>query len=221
MRYPERETKIRTKAGAKKPHWPLLEILKRPDAAPLKSVEVTIAERRLQERPKTALGAALPASVELALPALCEMLRFAIGREATYPRIADLRHRLENIEKSARLLMREMVDQRIAPFLCDANGPIENQGEVYCGLRDIAARATRERERIPRKRGRHRFYPETATGPSPRDLCALMISVACHQATGKWPAKNAVMAQQSCEELWRAAGGRRVWWTTRLDRCRH
>ncbi len=159
------------------------------------------------ELEQTATCGVLPSWLVNALPKLQDRLRYAIEREATYPRRPELLGRLETIEKSARLLMCEMPDLRIRALLLDGDERIENENEIYHGLRDIADRAARVRARNPRKQGRGNLYSKVATGPNPMELCALMVAmVHCH-GNGRWPGKGNVKVHQNCEALWKAAGG--------------
>jgi hypothetical protein len=91
-------------------------------------------------------------------------------------------------------------------LLLDGDDRIENENEMFHGLRDIAARAARVRARNSPKQGRRKLYPK-APWPTPMELCALMIAVAHYQSLGRWPGKSNVHAQQCCEALWKAAGG--------------
>jgi hypothetical protein len=161
----------------------------------------------IPEPAPTAPGGTVPPSIAKALPTLIKMLSYAIEREATYPRRPELHRRLEAIEKSARLLIREMLDLRILALLLDGDERIENENEMYHGLRDIADRAARVRASNPPTQGLGKLYPEGATGPSPMVLCALIVAMAYHQGNGRWPGKNSARAHQLCEALWKAAEG--------------
>ena len=156
--------------------------------------------------PMVAAGEA-PAWLTEALPKLRDMLRFSIEREPVYPSRPELHRRLGAIEDAARLLIKEMPDLHILALLLAGDEQIENENELFHGLRDMADRAALARK--PRKQGRGARYPETAIGPSSMELCALMIAVAYYQAHRRWPGKNNGVAHQACEALWKFAGGPR------------
>lgn len=154
-------------------------------------------------------GGGMPAWLEKAAsPTLIPQLRYAIEREAAYPSRTELLRRLEAIEDAARLLMRELPNLQILYLLLDGDERIENEHEMFHGLRDMAARAERVRALNPRKQGSGKLYPEPATGPNLMEHCALIYAVVHHQAFGRWP-KNDANARRACEALWKAAGGPR------------
>lgn len=160
--------------------------------------------------PKTspvASGGGVPAWLTKALPTLIQMLSNAIEGEAAYPRRPDLRKRFNGIEDAARLLMKELKKHQIRDLLIDGDIQTENEYEMLHGLRDIADRAAKVRARNPRRPGRNRLYPKALTWPTPMELCALMVAIACHQVRGRWPGKNDAEVHKACEELWKAAGG--------------
>ncbi len=168
------------------------------------------AQRQHAEPAPTAPDGGVPLAE--ALLTLIEMLSNAIEGEAAYPRRPELRERFKAIEDAARLLRHEWLDQRIRALLLDGDVRIENENEMFHGLRDIAARAARERERNSPKQGRGKLYPK-ASWPTPMELCALMVAVAHCHLLGRWPGKSNVKVQQCCEALWQAAGGpRRAGW---------
>ena len=151
----------------------------------------------------------MPAWLEKAAsPTLIPQLRYAIEREAAYPSRTELLQRLEAIEQAARLLMRELPDLQIHSLLLDRDERIENENEMYHGLKDMAARAAGARERNPRRQGRGELYSEPAAGPNLMEHCALIYAVVHHHEFGRWP-KNDAKARQACEALWKAAGGPR------------
>ena len=100
-----------------------------------------------------------------------------------------------------------LADPQIIALLLEANKRISNANEMYHGLCNLAARAARARARTPPKQGRGEHYPEAATGPSPMELCALIVAVASYQGIGRWPGKNNPKVHQICEALWKCAGG--------------
>ena len=161
----------------------------------------------IAEPPPTVPAGEAPAWLTEALPTLIAMLRRAIECEAAYPTRPELHRRLGAIERAARLLMKELHDLHILPLLLEGDEQIENANETFHGLRDMARRAARARESQPRRQGRGRLYPKAAIGPSPMELCALMIAAAYYQAQGQWPGQNNVEAHRLCEALWTAAGG--------------
>src|SRR5260370_966593 len=110
------------------------------------------AQRQHAEPAPTAPDGGVPLAE--ALLTLIEMLSNAIEGEAAYPRRPELRERFKAIEDAARLLRHEWLDQRIRALLLDGDVRIENENEMFHGLRDIAARAARERERNSPKQGR-------------------------------------------------------------------
>jgi hypothetical protein len=160
-------------------------------------------------------GGRVPAWLaEAASPTLIPGLQYAIKREAAYPSRTELLRRLGAVEAAARLLMRELPDLQIRALLLDGDERIENENEMYHGLKDMAARAGRVRERKPRKQGRGKLYPDPATGPNLMEHCALIYAVVHHHKFGRWP-KNDANARQACEALWKEAGGpQRAGWGT-------
>jgi hypothetical protein len=175
-------------------------------------VNVVAKRRDIAELAPVVHGSRLPLAA--ALGKLCEMLSNAIQGEAAYPSRPELHRRLKAIEDAARLLMKELPDLKILSLLLDGDKHIENENEIYHGLKDMAARAARAREGNPRKQGRGKLYPEAPTWPTPMELCALMIATIYHEQSGRWPPVSNAQVHLLCEALWRkaAGGGRPTAW---------
>jgi hypothetical protein len=141
------------------------------------------------------------------MPKLRLMLQYAIAREADYPPAPQLHTRLKEIEHSARLLIKELTDFRMNALLRRDKEQIENETELLDGLQTIAALAASVRTGSPRKQGRGKLYPESASGPGALELCALMIGLVWEEETREWPGKNNTTAQQTCENFWKRAAG--------------
>jgi hypothetical protein len=150
---------------------------------------------------------------------LVEHLAFAISREADYPSSPKLHERLETIEALSRRgrapaarerVLRELADPRIFALLSNGDARIERALTPLLhplNLPYVGRLAAKARERVPRERGRRKFYPDHAAGPDAPEYCALIVSVAWQKDASKWPGMGKPMAQFICELLWRKAGG--------------
>jgi hypothetical protein len=103
--------------------------------------------------------------------------------------------------------MDELSDLQICALLLDGDERIDNENEMYHGLRDVAVHAAQARASKPRKQGRGKLNPKAAIGPNPMELCALMVSLIWHEECRKWLGKDNPRAHQNCEALWKAADG--------------
>ena len=138
-----------------------------------------------------------------------ETLCWAIKNEINYPRRPELYKRLKAIEDAVRLLRREMADLVMSNLLLDGDPTFFNQNQTYHGLGDMAERAARICGRHPQRQGPEKLYPESATGPNAKELCALILMIAWRNHSGEWP-KNTQAMREACEALWRTSGGRTV-----------
>jgi hypothetical protein len=141
------------------------------------------------------------------MPKLLLILQHTIARDADYPRAPQLHERLKKIEHSAQLLIKELTDFRMNALLRGDKEQIEKETELLDGLQTIATLAASVRNRSPRKQGKGKLYPESASGPDALELCALMMGLVWEEETGKWPGKNNTTAQQTCEIFWKSAAG--------------
>jgi hypothetical protein len=171
----------------------------------LRVLQKTVLE--LRRRPLTIAYAVL----------LVDHLAFDIGREGKYPPRPELHQRLEGIEARARrgrrplarqMVMQELADPQIFALLANGNPRIERAlSNPPINLRNVERLAAAARERHPPRRGQGKFYPDPLAGPDAREHCALIVSVAWHKDTGKWPGHGAPTVQLICELLWQGAGG--------------
>jgi hypothetical protein len=185
-------------------------LIKRPKKcrAPAKgNAPQTLILAALQRRPLTIAYAGL----------FVHHLAFALGREGKYPSRPELYRRLEALEGMAArgrspaardLVLRELADPQIFALLAEGDPRVERAlSKSPVNLRDIERLAVAARIRHPPQRGRGRLYPDPRSGPDPREYCALIVSVAWQQDTGKWPGYGNRTAPLICELLWRKAGG--------------
>jgi hypothetical protein len=148
---------------------------------------------------------------------LVDHLAFDIGREGKYPPRPELHQRLEAIEALAgrgrrslarQMVMRELADPQIFELLANGDPRIGRAlSKPPINLRNVERWAATARARHPPRRGQGKFYPDPVAGPDAREHCALIVSVAWHKDTGKWPGHGNPTAQLICELLWRKAGG--------------
>ena len=151
-------------------------------------------------------------SLRLNLQKQIEALRYAIRSERSYPSRLELYRRFKIIEDSARLLLKELLDLRIAAFLAerDDQGVLDDvlSHEFMAGLELVAARTASTQTLKPRKPGRGKWYPQSGDlGPSPQELCALFVGMTWERERGRWPPKANRGAHAWCEAYWSAAGG--------------
>jgi hypothetical protein len=75
------------------------------------------------------------------------------------------------------------------------------------GLRDIASRAARVRERNPPRKGRGKLYPLASVGPDALEFCALIVGMISQRHLSVWPGSKNPTAWAVCEELWTQSSG--------------
>ena len=147
------------------------------------------------------------ASLTSITPWLVASLRNAIMHEMNYPSRTILYKRLKAVEIAANLLVKELADEKLLNLLLEGESWLENGNEARHALQDIRNRAAKVRERQPPSRGRGKLYPGTASGPTAKEYCALIVSVVWNRERNVWPGKSDKEAHKACEALWRAAEG--------------
>jgi hypothetical protein len=138
------------------------------------------------------------------LTAMTGEIARGIRADAVYPKgCKEFRDRLEAVATNAQIL--------------DRNPLVEEAARI--GLRDVIGKVKAAIELIPKKRGRHKYYPEVdrsaETGkPNQKleflredDLCALTICVLHKLVNGEWPGSKTGSVHRLCDHLWGAAGG--------------
>jgi hypothetical protein len=140
---------------------------------------------RLRRRPLTMAYACL----------LADHLAFAIDRE---DKAGRWRRPL-----ARQMVTRELADPQIFALLADGDPRIERALSKHpVNLRDVERWAATARERHRPMRGQGKLYPDPVAGPDTREYCALIVSVAWHKDTGKWPGRGNPTALLICELLW-------------------
>src|SRR5271155_4954354 len=81
-----------------------------------------------------------------------------------------------------------------------------NQNEMYHGLGDLAGRVEKTLDSLPSGKGRYKYFWRR-DGATPRENCALMVSVLWEQIHSVVPPSAKAEAQEACAALWKAAGG--------------
>jgi hypothetical protein len=118
-----------------------------------------------------------------------------------FPGRAEARKRLIRIAGAARLLVRELHDPAILSLL---EHWADEENVVLEGMQSLKRRSLSEFRTIDRGRGRHKHHPRP-TGMAPMCLCALIVSVAWHEARGEWPGQDNENSHAACEAVWRVA----------------
>jgi hypothetical protein len=140
-----------------------------------------------------------------ALETARDALAGAVSAEAQYPSRNTLLDRLRTLEAAAKFVRANLRDSVMAPMLLNGDWQFLNQNEMHHGLGDVARRAKRMIDAIPKRQGRDKFF--VGEGLTPQVKCALMASIIWERAHGRWPPVDNYNAKNTCDMLWTAAGG--------------
>lgn len=135
-----------------------------------------------------------------------DSLAWQVHAEAQYPSRNALLKRLRALEAAAELVRANLRDIDMSTMLLNGEWQFLNQNEMFHGLGDVARRAKRMIDAIPKRQGRDKFFVRR-DGLTPQVNCALMVSIIWERANGCWPFVNDGNAHQTCDMLWTAAGG--------------
>jgi len=141
-----------------------------------------------------------------ALETACDSLAWQVHAEAQYPSRNTLLKQLRTLEAAAEFVRANLRDIDMSTILLNGESQFLNQNEMYHGLGDVARRAKRMIDAIPKRQGRDKFFV-SRDGLKPQVNCALMVSIIWERAHGCWPFVNDDNAHQTCDMLWTAAGG--------------
>jgi hypothetical protein len=141
-----------------------------------------------------------------ALETACNSLSWQVHAEARYPSRNALLKRLRALEAAAELVRASLRDIDMTMILLNGDWQFLNQNEMHHGLGDVARRAKRIIDAIPKRQGRDKFFVRSE-GLTLHVNCALTVSIIWERAHGCWPPVNNDTAQQTCDMLWAAAGG--------------
>lgn len=133
-------------------------------------------------------------------------LAWTVGKEREYPSRRVMRARLGKLAASINTVREAMFDFDLATLLRAGDSFFLNENETYHGLGDLAERVRKTLEALPPRKGSDKYFLRSE-GATPRQNCALMISILWEEVHSRAPPNTNANAQEACAALWVAASG--------------
>jgi hypothetical protein len=135
-----------------------------------------------------------------------DTLSVTVRTETKYPHRNELRARLKNLLVAIETIRDDLHDFDLMDQVRVGDNFFQNETETNHGLGDLAARAKGILRDIPAGKGSHKYFGRSE-GATPRQRCALMVSVLWEEVRSAPPPNNNAEAQEACATLWKEAGG--------------
>jgi hypothetical protein len=152
-------------------------------------------------------GDKAPPWLVLAVSKARATLAWTIKKEREYPHRKELRARLKKLADAVQTVRAAMYEDFDLMIMLRAGDDfILNENETFHGLGDLAERTRKTLAAVPARKGKDKYFWRSE-GATPRQNCALMVSILWERVRSAAPPKSNVQAQEACAALWAAAGG--------------
>jgi hypothetical protein len=147
-----------------------------------------------------------PSWLSAALEKARATLAWTVKKEREYPSRKEMRARLMKLAGAIGTVREAMRDFDLATLLRAGDNFFINENETYHGLGDLAERVRKTLDALPPRKGSDKYFLRSG-GATPRQNCALMISILWEEVHSKAPPNTNANAQEACAALWEAASG--------------
>lgn len=136
-----------------------------------------------------------------------EMLAYRIKAECKYPYRKKQQARLKKLAAAVDTVRTDRHDFDLMTLLrAGDDNFFLDEPQTYYGLADLTLRIEEVLGNLPVRQGRDKFFG-SQPGPTPQQICAIIVSVLWEEFHAAAPLNTKQEAQDACAALWKAAGG--------------